>query len=82
MQFVSTRARLPAAATVDEEGRGSDSEAYEHSEMALYKALVLEEGAWRGCRLWVKGWGRHGSGIGRKNNGGGHMLMGSGQLCE
>ncbi|KAL4856126.1 N-terminal acetyltransferase A complex auxiliary subunit [Chlorella vulgaris] len=31
-------------ATVDEEGRGSDSEAYEHSEMALYKALVLEEG--------------------------------------
>ncbi len=33
---------LPAA-TVEEEGQGA-GEAYEHSELLLYKALVLEEG--------------------------------------
>ena len=34
------------AATMDEEGANSDaSEAYEQSEMLLYQAMVLEEGA-------------------------------------
>lgn len=39
---------------MDEEGPGSNSsEAYEHSEMVLYKAMVLEEGE---LQLGIVGW--------------------------